>query len=429
MPTAEEFAIMLRRHVIDVWFPRCLDSVYGGLLCDFDRQWKPCGSHHKLLEFQARQTWLAAELLQFAPDHHCLQQVARQGFYYLRDVIWDQQSGGWFHCLQRRGEPLEEYTKHLHGMAYGISACAAVHKVIKEPGALELSLKAFEWIEEFAYDREHGGYLSFFKKDGTVISKVSENPLQAPIDTLGLPLGMKDANVHSDLLVALIKLYEVCSEAKVRIKLNEIVQIMAHRMSLTSGEFFYLCKRDWVPVPHIMRYGLALQTASGLLESQNILGLDTGITKIAQALVDCCLRYGWDRQVGGFFYASPASLPMAIEDHDLIVRRKVWWVQFEALKALLFLSNVVENNKIYLHYFDSQWDYIKHFIFDSKYGGVYPLGLDMLPPWQRKLQAWLAPGQFTYKGNTWKDCSHEGRVLLYCLEALKNDPIKLKVYQ
>ena len=34
---------------------------HGGLLCDFDRRWRPCRPHDKLLEFQARQTWIAAE--------------------------------------------------------------------------------------------------------------------------------------------------------------------------------------------------------------------------------------------------------------------------------------------------------------------------------------------------------------------------------
>ena len=61
MPTAADFEAVLFRHVVDVWFPRCLDTRYGGFLCDFDRAWNESGPHHKLLEFQARQTLFAAD--------------------------------------------------------------------------------------------------------------------------------------------------------------------------------------------------------------------------------------------------------------------------------------------------------------------------------------------------------------------------------
>ena len=37
MPTSEECEDVLRRHVIDVWFPRSLDLEWGGFFCDFDR--------------------------------------------------------------------------------------------------------------------------------------------------------------------------------------------------------------------------------------------------------------------------------------------------------------------------------------------------------------------------------------------------------
>ncbi|MGH7523898.1 MAG: DNA-formamidopyrimidine glycosylase family protein, partial [Gemmatimonadales bacterium] len=49
----EEFESVLRRHVLEVWFPRCLDRVHGGFLCDFDHTWRSNGPDDKLLEFQA----------------------------------------------------------------------------------------------------------------------------------------------------------------------------------------------------------------------------------------------------------------------------------------------------------------------------------------------------------------------------------------
>ena len=50
----------LDRHVLDAWFPACLDHENGGFLCDFDARWRPDGAQVKMLEFQARQTRVAA---------------------------------------------------------------------------------------------------------------------------------------------------------------------------------------------------------------------------------------------------------------------------------------------------------------------------------------------------------------------------------
>ena len=76
MPTAEQFEAVRRRNVLDVWFPRSLDLDCGGFLCDFDRAWKSNGPHEKLLEFQARQTLLAAEASLVYPHDAILHRAA-----------------------------------------------------------------------------------------------------------------------------------------------------------------------------------------------------------------------------------------------------------------------------------------------------------------------------------------------------------------
>jgi len=43
LPPRTAFETALWRHVIDAWFPRCLDLTHGGFLSDFDRAWRPCG--------------------------------------------------------------------------------------------------------------------------------------------------------------------------------------------------------------------------------------------------------------------------------------------------------------------------------------------------------------------------------------------------
>src|SRR5512140_1669858 len=80
---AAECEAALRRDVLAVWFPRCVDDRHGGFLSDFDRAWRPRPPHCKLLEFQARQTWLAARAMRAYPSDPTLRTAALHGFRYL----------------------------------------------------------------------------------------------------------------------------------------------------------------------------------------------------------------------------------------------------------------------------------------------------------------------------------------------------------
>jgi mannobiose 2-epimerase len=416
---AAEFEAALRRHVIDVWFPRCLDLEHGGFLSGFDRAWQSYGPQEKLLEFQARQTWVAAELLEFAPNDERLRQAAVHGFRFLRDVMWDHTSGGWFHRTSRAGEPLEAYTKHSHGIAYGINACIAIHKATAEAGALNLAQQGYAWLEQYAYDKQHGGYFGWLKRDGTPIRQPSDCPWNTEDDTAGTPIGFKDINVNSDVLETLLYLNRLCPEPKVACRLDELAHLFCKRMITPSGALFFFYESDWTPVPQIMRYGQALQTTYRLLAVGDLLGTEQRMIPIARRLMDLTLRYGWDEENGGFFVAGPGASWRSLDGHDLVVRKKFWWSQFEALRALLALSFAVTDRDVYLDHFRRQWSYVQEHIFDVQRGGIYPVGLDSLPQWRRRFGRRFGPSQFTRKGYDWKDASHESWALLYCLSACR----------
>lgn len=79
---ADETEAVLRRDVLDVWFPRCIDNENGGFYSDFTRDWKPARSGGKFSVFQGRMTWIPA-------------QVAMRCSTYIRDnfapnlIVWE----------------------------------------------------------------------------------------------------------------------------------------------------------------------------------------------------------------------------------------------------------------------------------------------------------------------------------------------------
>ncbi|HSE40480.1 MAG TPA: AGE family epimerase/isomerase [Acidobacteriota bacterium] len=423
MPTADQFKSVLQRHVLDLWFPRCLDLEYGGFLCDFNDAWESVGSNDKLLEFQARQTWLAAEANLMFPEDERLRKAAIHGFRYLRDVMWDNKFGGWFHRMDRSGKPLEANTKHSHGIAYAISACAVVHEATSEPGALDLADEAFEWLEKYAHDNENGGYFGLLLQDGKVVRNESECPWPGVVDTKETPIGFKDSDVHSDFLETFTYLGRVSFDAKIKERLAEVITILCDRMTLPSGALHYYCYPDWTPVPHFVRFGITLQTAFRLLGARSIVGNLEKINDTAGRLTDHTLRFGWDTDFDGFFYAGPGTDPVRVAGKSLLIHTKSWWVQAEGLKALFALNQLHPENADYLKYFLALWNYMQRYFIDHRHGGFYMTGLDVLSRWRRKLGSRVIPANIKRKGSAWKDGSHDGRALLYLFQML-NKPKK-----
>jgi mannobiose 2-epimerase len=416
-PSAEACEALLRDHVIAVWFPRSLDPEHGGFRCDFDRRWHPCGPHDKLLEFQARQTLVAAEALAVFPDDERLRQAVATGFRYLREAMWDGETGGWYHRLDRTGRPLTAMAKHAHGTAYAIKACVAVHRVTADPAALDLAREGFEWLEAHAHDGRHGGYFGFLTRDGMVIRDGAQIGWTAATDTIDTPLGLKDANVQLDLIETFAYLEQVWSQPRVGERLAELVRLFCERMVIPSGAVHFLFREDWTPLPHLTRFGYGLQVVPRLLAGRSAGEPGSTVPTVARAVVGHALKQAWDPRYGGFYFAGPAVAPQMLEGHSLVVRRKLWWVQVEGLTALLTMSQLDPETPEYRDRFEAQWGYIQRYLIDHRYGGVFSVGLDGLPAWRRL--AGKAPGAFTRKGSVWKDASHEGRTWLRCREALR----------
>ena len=418
-PTAADAEAMLFRHVLDVWFPRSLDTTHGGFLCDFDRAWNECGPHDKLLEFQARQTLLAADACSAFPGDARFRAATEHGFRCLAGLMWDQQEGGWFHLMDRAGNVLAGETKHAHGTAYAIEACASVFAATGDPAALALAQSGFHWLEDYARDRDHRGYFGLLTRGNRVIRSPADWPTIA--DPLGTEIGLKDANVHSDLIETFTALHHVWPDGRVQERLAEVVELVTEKMIVPStGAMHLFVTADWTPIPHLARSGYQFQTAFRLGVASQIVGDAARLGALSCLLVDHTVRYMRDPRTGGFYYASPGAYPTWLGEQTTVVLDKRWWPQVEAMKALLAVSLLRPDEPSYVEHFRSAWRYTERHCLDDSYGGSYARGLDGVRPWRRALGARGAPAAFTRKGDVWKDGSHDGRALLYCRSVLRS---------
>jgi mannobiose 2-epimerase len=403
---AAEAEEMLRRDVLGVWFPRTVDRERGGFHANFTRDWKPAPGDGKFSVFQARQTWVAAQVAMRRPElKEQFLPVARHGLDYLSEVLWDREAGGFYWGLDEEGHVTPRFTdgKHLYGMSFCLYAAAAVYKATKEPKALALAQRAFRWMDTHAHDARHGGYFEWLTRDGRVVEGKYESGRVEAIPVSGFPLGYKSMNTHIHLLESFTELYGVWKDETVRRRLEELLSIVRDKISVEPGALGLYFTNDWRALPGHDSYGHDVEAAYLMLEAAEARGrrTDAATERVAKLLVDHALAYGWDETYGGFFREGTA----AGEAEDT---RKEWWVQVEGLNTLLLMHEKYgRRTDVYFKAFRRQWEFIRDRQVDREFRGLYDtVGRDGTP---------TEPP----KARNWKATDHDGRALLNVTERLR----------
>ena len=402
---ANEAEQQLRKNVLEVWFPRCVDQTRGGFDSSFARDWSKTNEPDAFVVFQSRMTWICATVAKHRPDlRDPYLKYARHGVEFLRTKMWDARNGGPFWELTRDGRPDADGQKHLYGIAFVIYAGAAAYDATHDRQALDLALDSFRWLDAHAHDQANGGYHEALARDGMPLAAAAP-PAAAPpkFPDGAFPVGYKTMNAHIHLLEALTELYRVSKDPVVRQRLEEVLSIVRDKIATEPGCLNQFFTADWRPVPDLDSFGHDIETGFLMMEACDALGRadDAKTLGVARRLVDHALVWGWDERHGGFYDAGPALDPA----RD---RGKTWWVQFEGLNALLLMhEHFGRETQTYWNAFVKTWRFIVDHMADPQFGGFY----DHV----EEDGALKAP----VKAQNWKAAYHDGRALLNTADQLR----------
>jgi cellobiose epimerase len=407
----------LFEELINHWYPANIDSVNGGYITDFNHDWKVAdGPQVKALVHQARHIWSTSFIYENYPDKKEFLGYAAHGFQFLKEHLWDKESGGFYGLTLKDGtpEPNNIDKKELYGQAFAIYGLSLYYKVSNDSGALNLVKKAFMWLENNAHDKKYGGYFQHLHRNGKPV---------LPDENEQLPTaGLKDFNSSIHALEALTTLYQVWPDSLVRKRLEESFYIIRDTMVHPDGYLKLYFNADWTPVdyqefeqskirnPYFkdhFSYGHDVETAFLLLETAEALGLaeNEKTLQITKRLVDHSLELGWDNEKGGFFDGGI----LADGKSKITDDKKSWWTEAEGLNALLIMHNLYPDDQHnYYSKFAEMWNYINTYLIDKEHGGWYNYGLDTSP--KSKKQP---------KSHIWKGSYHNARSLVNCLKMLK----------
>ncbi len=422
MQLAAELEESLFTRIVDVWYPRCIDSVYGGFIPDFEYDWTLSeGPQNKAIVHQARHLWTLSFLHEKYPGKDHYLEYARQGFRFIRDHMQDDAFGGFWYEVTRDGKNLPEMTsfKRVYGQAFAINGLAQYYKASHDEEALDLAIKTFLWMNDHARDKKYGGYFEILKRDGTP---------GIPDDGVGAGdlavNGLKEFNSSLHILEAFTELYRVWPDALLRQRLQEVYLEFRDVFIQPAGYLRLYFYPDWKAVPPDMMeslsggnywftqhitYGHDVETAYLLLEAGKALGLDKDekARMLARKLVDHSLASGWDNDRGGFYYVGYENGGKT----RIHVPYKAWWTEAEGLNALMLMSRLYPGDTVYPRKFRELWQYTDSFLIDKKYGGWYNYGTDNYPA-----------NATQKKSHNWKATYHNVRSMVNCIEMLRTGP-------
>jgi cellobiose epimerase len=409
-----EINTVLDSLILPKWYPRVIDTAFGGYLSNFDYKWTKKERQEKMIVTQARHVWTASKAAEFYPKNTLYPSVAAHGFRFLRDKMWDAKDGGFYNLVQQDGQPILENNriiKQAYGNAFAIYALAANYKLSGDTSVLNLAKKGFYWLEKNSHDPQYGGYFQFLEKNGT--------PLKTGLGNTP----PKDQNSSIHLMEAFTELYGVWKDDLVKKRLEEILVLIRDTMTDKRGFLNLFFEADWkhrsyrdstdevrkknINLDHVS-FGHDIETAWLLMDAATVLGKpnDAKTLKMAKTLVDHGLKNGFDPSVGGVFdggYYFNNQSKLAI-----VKQGKNWWAQVETMNTLLYMAQQFPTDKMdYYGKFLHQWDYIQKYLIDHENGEMYAGGLDKEP--QQKTGD---------KSHIWKGAYHTSRSLMNCSRML-----------
>ena len=417
---AIEMEKSMNAELLDKWYPQCTDSIYGGFISTYSFDFKPIGTQDKFIVTQARHTWTTAKAAALFPDKKYFIEASKNGYHFLRDIMWDKQYGGFYNLVTRQGidksNPLAP--KEAYGNAFAIYALAAYYKTSKDSAALSLAKKAFRWLEKNSHDPIYKGYYQHLNRDGSIIVRNASFP---PSNNLGY----KDQNSSIHLLEAFTELYSVWPDPLLKERLKEMLLLIRDKITTPKGNLILFFTPNWTPVSfrdsveavilknknldHVS-FGHDVETAFLMMEASQELGIkmDNKTLIAGKKMVDHALRNGWDKSMGGFY--DEGYYFKNRDSISIIFDSKNWWAQAEGLNTLLMMADYFPNDTMqYYEKFKQLWNYIQIYMIDHVNGDWYEEGLDKEPQRVTAL-----------KGHIWKGTYHSFRALSNCIQRLRS---------
>jgi mannobiose 2-epimerase len=384
----------LGENIVDFFLPACLDTVNGGYMeIEKDGKFLPAGEKFVLL--QARHVWSFSLVAQQGVASAEALDAARAGVEFIETHMRDRTLGGYFSTVTDAGDPLDR-RKHICLNAFVLYAYARHFLASGDTSALTAAQELFYLIEDRARDDRGGGYVEFFTEDWKPITDRKEHNNFSTT-------GTKTLITHMHIMETYAELYRAWPDPVLRERIEQLIHTV---FSKFRHPFYSRTVNAWTPAWKIVlrrqnlraNYGHDLESIWYIIDACETIGLP--IDDMMPRFIEICdhdIKHGYDSKYGGFYSQGPVAVFRALTD-------KVWWVQTEALNAMLTLYRLTGDDRYYKTYRDV-FDFIENHHFAPDGGWWATLHPDGTP-------------KTGLRASRWQGCYHTARSMVMCAHIL-----------
>ncbi len=355
----------LTKELLPFWESRCVDHENGGYITHFDKDGNDSGEDEKSLIAQSRTVYTFSSAHRAGYGDGRFADIARHGVDFLLNKMWDEEHGGFYWLMDRKGEVVID-EKIVYGHSFAIYSLAEYTLATGDPRGLEYAEKAFDLLQKYGVDTYYGGYFEMFHRDWTLKGSGAAGGDRKTLDA------------HMHLMEAFTTLYEASGKEIHRRKLLEIIELLVNKiMHPDYGTGIPQFWADWRVAPQIKfdiiwgwdrfsedgqksaaedntSYGHNVEFAWLLMHALDVLGIpyDNYQKQLHQSF-DHALAHGIDWEYGGVYVEGSH----AGEVYD---REKEFWQQAEVLIGMLDAYRIYDDEK-YLQAYDAT----HRFVFDK----------------------------------------------------------------
>ena len=381
----------VRKHLVQALIPfwkSMRDDSFGGFYGELDYSLTLNKEAVKGGILNSRILWFFANAYTTTADKDCMV-YADHAYEFMKKAFLDTDNGGIYWSVTYDGKPKDD-TKHTYNQAFAIYALASYYGASQKDEALKLAYDLVERVETVC--RDEVGYMEAFDRrfNPNPNEKLSENGVMVS----------KTMNTLLHVFEAYSELYRVDGSEMIANRLRQILDIFATKVYNPEKrrlEVFF--DEHMNSLIDLNSYGHDIEAAWILDRGCEILGDDkytAKISSITKKLTTHILETAYDG----------TSLYNECCDGE-IDKKKVWWVQAEAV--LGFLNGFQRSGSIkYIYAAAETWIFIREHIIDKREGSE----------WFNEVDKQGTPINSKEIVGIWKCPYHNGRM---CFEVIKRN--------
>jgi mannobiose 2-epimerase len=330
--------------------------------------------------------------INYSKDNEYLQ-MAKSSFDYIIQHFWDKDFGGAYWLLSAKGQPVDD-SKELYGQSFLIYGLSEYYLATGDNIAIEKAKELFSLIEKHCHDDANKGYFETFSRNWSAADR-------AKLAT-GDPREKKTMNTHLHLLEAYTNLYRAWKDKKLKIRLNELIEIFQkHIINSETFHFKLFFDEKWHSTKDIVSFGHDIEGSWLLCEAAEVLDQQektSQIEELALKMAEAVYEQGLDND-GGLFYEARGT--------DIIDTNKEWWPQAETVVGFINAYQL-SGRKHFLRAALDCWKFIEQYIVNKTHG-----------EWFWRVSCDGTPDLQEPKISEWKCPYHNSRVCLETIRRLK----------